>query len=67
MRKIRYVLLVVSIGLLFIQLYLADFSDFWKWSTVLNILLPILLIISLSGTIIYTNKQRKDPNNKTNS
>ncbi len=56
MQKARYVFLVVAIGLLIIQLYIADYNNFWNWPNVLNVIVPILLIFSLSGSIIYTNK-----------
>lgn len=59
MQRVRYVLLVIAIGLLTIQLYIADYNNFWKWSNILNVIVPILLIFSLSGSIIYTNKTKE--------
>ncbi len=58
MQKIRYVLLIGSIGLLIIQLYVADYTAFWNWNTVKNILVPILLIGSLSASIYLTDKTK---------
>ena len=56
MQKIRYVFLSVAIGLLIIQFYVADYSDFWKWGTILNILVPMLLMGSLSANIYVVKR-----------
>ncbi|MEZ4856057.1 MAG: hypothetical protein R2812_06230 [Gelidibacter sp.] len=56
MQKFRYILLIISIILLIIQLYMADYANFWTFTNLLNIVVPILLIISFAGSIRDVNK-----------
>ena len=58
MNRIRYILLIGAIIVLTIQLFIADYADFWKWGTILNIILPILLISTMVLSIRSANNAK---------
>ncbi len=57
MQKVRYYVLFTAIVLLIIQLFMADYSNFFGWKNLTPFISIICIIIAMSGSIIYVNKQ----------
>ena len=54
--KVRYIVLIAAVILLIIQLIITDYNNFFKWKNLSPILIPILIIISMWGSILNVNK-----------
>lgn len=57
MQKVRYYVLFTAIVLLIIQLFMADYNNFFGWKNLTTFTSIICIIIAMSGSIIYVNKQ----------
>lgn len=60
--KARYVILIIATILLLIQLYIADYSNFWSFETILPLISPALLILAMLLSINHVNKHVKNKN-----
>jgi len=54
--KVRYFVLMAAFVMLIVQLFIADYSDFFGWKNLTPFISIICLIIAMSGSIIHVNK-----------
>jgi hypothetical protein len=55
--KFRYILIIIFTILLIIEIFLIDYSDFWKLKNFLRFPAPILMILAMILSIRHTNKE----------
>ena len=59
MNKVRYIILFLSVLILIYEIVSFDLSKTMVWKEYLGPLVPILLIISIYGSIRHENKNLK--------
>ena len=58
-QNVRYILLIVAIIILIVQLFRADYSNFWSFDNLLSLSVPLLLILSMTLSIRHSYKNQE--------
>ena len=59
LNEVRFYVSILTIILLIIQFFIADYDNFFDWKNWVPFIAQICLIIAMSGSIIYVNKKPK--------
>ena len=60
MNKVRYSIIIISLLVIIAQFFMIDYSESFKWKTLMPFLPSVLIIISMYFSIKHVNKHREN-------